>query len=207
LKEKETDMSTDVEARLKRVEDLLTVQRLIVDYAVHLDNRDYTAYANLFAEDGEWANAEGGYKGRAAIHDMLKKIIGPVEGAPNPDNFHMPTNFQIDVNGDHATAFSRFFFVIHGPEGAPNDANFHIPSNMQVDVDGDRATAFSRFFFIIRGGDGAPVPALAGAYRDEFVRTTDGWRIKKRVAENIMPNSEEWAKIREDRMKARQGKS
>jgi ketosteroid isomerase-like protein len=170
LKEKETDMSTDVEARLKRVEDLLTVQRLIVDYAVHLDNRDYTAYANLFAEDGEWANAEGGYKGRAAIHDMLKKIIGPVEGAPN-------------------------------------DANFHIPSNMQVDVDGDRATAFSRFFFIIRGGDGAPVPALAGAYRDEFVRTTDGWRIKKRVAENIMPNSEEWAKIREDRMKARQGKS
>jgi ketosteroid isomerase-like protein len=163
-------MSNALEARLQRVEDELAIQRIIVDYAVHLDNRNYTAYANLFAEDGEWGNAEGGYKGRAAIHEMLKKIIGPTEGAANPDNFHMPTNFQIDINGNHATAFSRFLFVIRGP-------------------------------------DGAPQPALAGAYRDEFVRTKDGWKIKKRVAENIMPNAVEWAKSREERMKARQAKS
>jgi ketosteroid isomerase-like protein len=158
-------MSNSIEARLQRVEDELEIQRIIVDYAVHLDNRDYAAYVGLFAADGEWGNAEGGYKGHAAIHGMLKKIIGP--------------------------------------EGAANDANFHIPSNFKVDVDGDRATAFSRFLFMIRGPDGAPVPALAGLYRDEFVREGGAWKIKRRMAENIMPNSAEWAKIREARMKAR----
>jgi hypothetical protein len=56
---------------------------------------------------------------------------------------------------------------------------------------------------MIRGPDGAPVPALAGLYRDEFVREGGAWKIKRRTAENIMPNGEEWAKIREARMKAR----
>jgi ketosteroid isomerase-like protein len=158
-----------IEARLERVEAELAIQRLIIDYAVHLDNRNYGGYVGLFTTDGEWGNAEGGYKGHDAILGMLLKIIGP--------------------------------------DGAKNDANFHIPSNIQVDVDGDKATAFSRFLFVIRGPDGAPVPALAGAYRDEFVRENGAWKIRRRVAENIMPNSEEWAKIRESRMKARTAQS
>ena len=65
----------------------------------------------------------------------------------------------------------------------PLDASQHIVANHQVTVNGDRAT--QRCYFqaqhVRRGAHGSPNYIVAGRYQDELVRTTDGWRIERRV--------------------------
>lgn len=82
-----------------------------------------------------------------------------------------------------------------GPAEAPNRANYHLISNPRIDLDGDRATATSRYMFVMRGPDGRPVPSLAGVYHDELVRQGGAWKIKRRVAADVMPTADEWRKI------------
>lgn len=82
-----------------------------------------------------------------------------------------------------------------GPAGAANRANFHLITNPRVTVEGDRAHATSRYLFVMRGADGRPQPSLAGIYTDDLVRVNGQWLIQRRVADDIMPTREEWAKI------------
>ncbi len=110
--------SGSVAVRLQRVEDALAIERVLVDYAAFLDGRDYARYAALFAPDGEWTNAGGSHKGREAIRQMLERVLGPA-GAPNRANYHLISNPRIDLDGDRATATSRYLFVMRGPEGQP----------------------------------------------------------------------------------------
>lgn len=79
-----------------------------------------------------------------------------------------------------------------GPAGAANTANYHIISNPRIDLDGDHATATSRYLFMMRGPDGRPIPSLAGIYRDDLVRQHGAWKIRRRVADDIMPTPEQW---------------
>jgi ketosteroid isomerase-like protein len=149
--------ANSVESRLQRAEDELAIKRIIVDYAARLDARDYKGYVAMFTPQGEWSNRLGSHKGPVAIHKMLSAL---------------------------------------GPEGAVNTSNYHLVSNPRVEVNGDRATATSRYLFVMRGKDGSPRPALAGLYADELVRQSDGsWKIRRRVANDVMPTREEWAKI------------
>jgi hypothetical protein len=46
-------MSDALEARLARLEDLMEIHQLFVDYGRYLDAGDFDAYAELFADDGE----------------------------------------------------------------------------------------------------------------------------------------------------------
>jgi ketosteroid isomerase-like protein len=108
-----------IETRLQRVEDELAIRRVINDYAKYLDSRDYDGYVSLFAKDGgTWSNPSGTYKGAAAIHQMLVNIMGPPK-RPNNANYHITSNFEVDVDGDRATAVSRWLFIERGPDGAP----------------------------------------------------------------------------------------
>jgi ketosteroid isomerase-like protein len=84
---------------------------------------------------------------------------------------------------------------VMGPAGSPNLANYHVITNPRVALDGDRAAATSRYLFVMRGPDGQPTPSLAGVYHDELVRQGGVWKIKRRVADDIMPTPEEWRKI------------
>lgn len=70
-----------------------------------------------------------------------------------------------------------------------NASNFHMVSNPYVEVDGDTATASSMFVFWVRTGGNSPSPqaVLAGRYFDDLVRVDGEWKIKKRVAHNIIP--------------------
>ncbi len=112
-----------LEKRLQRVEDELAIGRILVDYAARQDARDYTGYAALFAKNGEWVNGKNAYKGREAIVKMLATLYGtPPPGYTNSDSYHINTNFQIDVNGDRATAHSRHLLVLRGPKGEPTPA-------------------------------------------------------------------------------------
>ena len=109
-----------VEQRLRRVEDELAIQRVLVEYAARQDARDYPGYASLFAKNGEWVNGKNAYKGREAILKMLTDLYGtPPAGYVNSESYHISTNFQIDVNGDRATVRSRHLLVMRGPKGEP----------------------------------------------------------------------------------------
>lgn len=104
-------------ARLQKFEDKEEIQALLLDYGRHLDNRDFAAYGNLFTKDGEWVGGSGTIGGGPrAIQAFMEKAIGT---APNrAKNYHLLSNFVIDVKGDTATAWSRWAFVVPGERGA-----------------------------------------------------------------------------------------
>jgi uncharacterized protein (TIGR02246 family) len=103
-------------ARVQRLEDAQEIQRLLLDYGRYLDARDFAAYSRLFAKDGEWVGGFGTVQGPAAIQAFMEKNIpGPNRG----NTFHILSNFEIEVNGDTATAWSRWTFVTPGPDKKP----------------------------------------------------------------------------------------
>jgi uncharacterized protein (TIGR02246 family) len=98
-------------ASVQRVEDQLAIERLLKEYGRALDNRDFAAYAALFAREGEWKGALGSYRGPAAIQTAMEKIFKDAAAdIPKGSNFHVMSNFIIDVQGDRATAHSTFIF-------------------------------------------------------------------------------------------------
>lgn len=112
--------SAVLEARVQALEDQLAIQRVITDYSAFLDGRDYDGYVGLFTEDGVWANGNTRREGQGEIRDMLSGLFGEVEeGFVNTSSFHQISNFEIDVEGDTATAKSRFIFVMRGEGGEP----------------------------------------------------------------------------------------
>lgn len=102
----------DVASRIQRLEDIQEIQTLLLNYGRHLDARDFKAYSQLFAKDGVWAGGMGTIQGPAAIQVFMEKAI------PGPNavhDFHILSNFVIDVSGDTATAWSRWQFMVPGP--------------------------------------------------------------------------------------------
>jgi ketosteroid isomerase-like protein len=110
---KSASKGLSMEARLRRVEDHIEIERLLMDYGKTLDARDFAAYSQLFATDGEWSGSIGTFKGPAQIEAAMIKAfkVGPAATAPGETNFHLMTNPMIDINGDHATAVSKWSFV------------------------------------------------------------------------------------------------
>ncbi len=112
--------SAALEQRLQHVEDMLAIQRVLVEYAATQDAHDYAGYAALFARDGEWVNGRNVYKGPEAIKKMLVGLYGePEPGYVNSESFHISYNQQIDVDGDRATVRSRHLLIMRGPNGEP----------------------------------------------------------------------------------------
>lgn len=108
---------SDPQERLQRLEDMEEIRRLLADYGAMLDGRDAAGFAALFAQEGEWTSPPAfRSKGPAAIQAMIERLLanGPAEGQS-----HILTNFRIDVDGDTATAASRFYVVSATSEGAP----------------------------------------------------------------------------------------
>lgn len=64
----------------------------------------------------------------------------------------------------------------------PLDGSQHFISNFEITVDGDAAK--SRCYLMAQhirnSAPGGPHFILAGVYRDDLVRTSDGWRIARR---------------------------
>ncbi|HZM97515.1 MAG TPA: nuclear transport factor 2 family protein [Vicinamibacterales bacterium] len=103
-------------ARLQKFEDKEEIQNLLLDYGRHLDNRDFAAYSLLFAKDGEWVGGFGSVSGPASIQAFMEKNMGT--GPNRAKNYHLLSNFVISVNGDTATAWSRWAFVVPAERGA-----------------------------------------------------------------------------------------
>jgi uncharacterized protein (TIGR02246 family) len=105
-----------VESRLQRFEDKEEIQSLLLDYGRFLDSRDFKSYASLFAKDGEWVGGFGSVSGPANIQAFMEKNMGT--GPNRGNNYHLLSNFVISVQGDTATAWSRWAFVVPGQSGA-----------------------------------------------------------------------------------------
>jgi 3-phenylpropionate/cinnamic acid dioxygenase small subunit len=101
---------TAVLERLQRIEDTVAIQRLLVDYGLHLDARDLHAYSRLFCEDGEWTGDTGSAVGPDAIQAMLEADLPANPPAPGATTWHLMANPAIDVDGERAT--SRVLWVL-----------------------------------------------------------------------------------------------
>ena len=107
--------------RVQILEDRDEIRCIIIAYGEYLDARDYAGYAGLFAKDGVWTGGFGSATGPAAIQTMLEKNLGkPEPGFVNKSSFHQVTTEVIDVDGDKATARSRYMFYTATPENRPN---------------------------------------------------------------------------------------
>jgi uncharacterized protein (TIGR02246 family) len=91
-------------ARIRRLEDLAEIERLMMDYRRHLDTRDLHEYSRLFSEDGEWTGNTGSATGPAAIEEMLEQRLEPNPPAPGATSLHVVVNPLIDLAGDVAEA-------------------------------------------------------------------------------------------------------
>jgi len=110
-----------MESRLRRLEDREEIRRLLVDYGRTLDQRDFGAFAGLFAEDAEYAGGGGtdAIKGAAAIGKSLEEIFRKNPTGLRSPNFHLFTNEVIEIHGDEATALSKGLFVVPGDDNKP----------------------------------------------------------------------------------------
>src|SRR5215471_2301626 len=103
--------------RLQRLEDMEEIRTLLLDYGRFLDSRDLAAYSRLFAKDGEWVGGFGSARGPEEILAFMRKNLGT---GPNRGNtYHILSNFEIVVDRDTATAWSRWTFITPGADGKP----------------------------------------------------------------------------------------
>jgi uncharacterized protein (TIGR02246 family) len=100
-----------LEARIQRIDDRMAIEQLLMEYGRAVDNRDFAAFAALFADDGEWKGAQGSYRGPQEIRKSMEQMFtAAAADIPKGKNFHLLTNVIIDLQGDHATASSKFIF-------------------------------------------------------------------------------------------------
>ena len=104
--------------RIQKLEDVEEIRRLLTDYGRFLDARDLVAYSKLFAKDGEWVGGFGSAKGPEGILAFMQKNLGT--GPNRANNYHILSNFEIEVQGETATAWSRWAFIVAAADGKPS---------------------------------------------------------------------------------------
>jgi hypothetical protein len=109
-----------LEDRLRQMEDREEIRELLIDYGRFLDQRDFTAFASLFAEkEGEWIGGLGKARSSEAIRLLMEEKIGKNSSKAVIPNFHIFTNERIQTTGDKASATTKWMFVIQGDESRP----------------------------------------------------------------------------------------
>ncbi|MEV5547582.1 nuclear transport factor 2 family protein [Streptomyces sp. NPDC052309] len=139
---------------LATVRDRLAVDQLVTDYAVALDDGDWTAYRELFAPDGRADHrAAGGIAGDAGqVAAWLAEYLRPF-----PVRQHLIVNRRVRFGvweqdtGDTARLRADYVNAM-GPAGRD-------------------------------GGPGTPDFLSGGRYVFGLLRTADGWRLGEVVAE------------------------
>jgi uncharacterized protein (TIGR02246 family) len=112
----------DLAALAKRVqvlEDREEIRALILAYGQAHDHRDYRTYASLFAANGEWVGGLGTAKGPDAIFALLDKSIGHNPLPEGSGTFHVMTNEQIEIDGDRASATTKWIYITAADDNSP----------------------------------------------------------------------------------------
>lgn len=110
-------VSRDIDARLRRLEGILEIQQLFVDYGLALDAGDFAAYAQVFSENGELnLGPLGTAVGRAAIEELMSRTMNGRVGT----SFHIVSSPQITfVDDDRATSQVMWTVVHRQSDGSP----------------------------------------------------------------------------------------
>ena len=108
-------MTDALEARLARLEDILEIHQLFVDYGRHLDAGNFEAYADLFADDGEVLL---GPVGRAKGRDEILAVMTKSGGTPGT-SLHIISSPAVELDGDRATSEVMWTVVQRDGEGQP----------------------------------------------------------------------------------------
>ena len=112
--------AVSIEQRLAALESREQILEVIYAYGRALDSRNFIAFAELFEEnEGTWAGGFGEATGRDAIFEMMDASIGHAEQPFQPTSHHVFTNIQIDVDGDEASATTKWIFVVPSESGSP----------------------------------------------------------------------------------------
>jgi ketosteroid isomerase-like protein len=157
--------------RVQALEDEREIREVLVQYGEFLDARDYHAYAQLFASEGVWSGGFGTFTGPAAIEAMLKENMGTHDaGYINKDNFHLNTTMVVHVDGDTATARSRYLFMTRSPDDRPVVALAGRYEDQLVREDGKWKIMTRRSHGVIPYRDGnVPPPATPPAQIGEVL--------------------------------------
>jgi 3-phenylpropionate/cinnamic acid dioxygenase small subunit len=115
-----SESSEGLEERLRRLEDIVAIQRLHHAYARCLDVRDIRAYAALFAEDGEWLSGESRAVGRDAIYELVTGIMDDLWREQEGRTVHLVGNATIEVEGDRAAGSVVWVFMRDSPADGPH---------------------------------------------------------------------------------------
>ena len=107
-------------ARVQVLEDREEIRALIMAYGTAHDSRDYRRFAELFAEtDGEWVGGLGSAKGRDAIFELMDSTIGHDPQPGGSGTYHVMTNDQIVIDGDRASATTKWIYLTPTDSGNP----------------------------------------------------------------------------------------
>jgi uncharacterized protein (TIGR02246 family) len=105
------------EQRLRQLEDREQIRELLAEYIRCLDARDHATYSQLFAKDGELTFAQGHAIGPKAIRELMEegeRRTDPSRAAAMAGSVHLLTDLSIHLNGDEATAHSRWTLIVPG---------------------------------------------------------------------------------------------
>lgn len=112
----------DLEARLRVLEDRDAIRNLILDYGTYHDHRDYRSLSALFAENGVWESGMGRGEGPDGVFKLMDESIGHDPLPEGSGTFHVFTNDRITVEGDLASAVTKWMYITPGDNGGPNTA-------------------------------------------------------------------------------------
>lgn len=118
----QTAVADDLESLTKRVqvlEDREAIRALILAYGQAHDHRDYRTFADLFASNGEWVGGLGSAKGPQAIFELMDRTIGHDPQPNGSGTYHVMTNDQIKIDGDRASATTKWIYITPGENNTP----------------------------------------------------------------------------------------
>ena len=108
-----------IAARVQVLEDREAIRALILAYGQAHDHRDYRTFSSLFASNGEWVGGLGSAKGPQAIFELMDKTIGHNPLPNGSGTYHVMTNDQIKLDGDRASATTKWIYITPGTDNAP----------------------------------------------------------------------------------------
>jgi SnoaL-like domain len=107
---------SSIEERLQRMEDLMEIHQLFIDYGMHLDAGRFEEYSNLFATDGQIRLGPlGKAQGREAIRETMTRVLDGLVGK----TYHVISSPTVQLNGDTATSEVMWTMIERGDDGQP----------------------------------------------------------------------------------------
>lgn len=114
-----SEAESNLEARLRRLEDKEEINELFLAYRRALDEKDFVAYASLFAERGEFIAGEMHARGRAEIKALVEGMLGSLLTTETGADLHVVANPAIELDGDSARARSTWIYILRDERGEP----------------------------------------------------------------------------------------